>query len=452
MLYIAAAIIGFVKNLAFPYFNLWHSLFIVFPLLYLLGYFLAKSFKQRLIAGFIFGFCFVLGGFYWIYNAVYIVTNSVALSALAVVGKSIIIGSFYSLMFIFKDILKNKHHLIHVFLFAVVYTFITFLKTKIVPWYHLPVVFSENLEFIQFLRFTNIHVANFLLTLLFLLPLVIFFKRKLFYSVATVAVVIVVLFAMYKDGINYIKNSQKITEKDFVLKIVQPNVNQVEKVRGTNALQRYQETLRMALKDLPKTNNKTIVILPETALDGALNKNKYMLQDIQNRLESNQYLITGALRKDDLGNIYNSLFVVDKNGIYETYDKAHLVPFGEYVPIIGKSIISGYGFASGGGYKNINIKGLNILPLICFEVGFIGSANVYKNTDIIVNITNDAWYGKTTQPYHHLALSSIHAIIAKKPLVRVSNNGISALVDKHGFLVISTKLNQKSSVLINLSI
>ena len=87
---------------------------------------------------------------------------------------------------------------------------------------------------------------------------------------------------------------------------------------------------------------------------------------------------------------------------------------------------------------------LKILPIICYEIVF---DKIFKNInkkeiDILVNITNDSWFGTRSGPYQHFYITRIKALVANKPLIRVSNNGISAIISNDGKIIKSTKLNQ----------
>ena len=91
---------------------------------------------------------------------------------------------------------------------------------------------------------------------------------------------------------------------------------------------------------------------------------------------------------------------------------------------------------------------LKILPIICYEIVF---DKIFKNInkkeiDILVNITNDSWFGTKTGPYQHFYISRIKALVANKPLLRVSNNGISAIIDNDGKIIKSSKLNKISQL------
>ncbi|MGH6976371.1 MAG: apolipoprotein N-acyltransferase, partial [Stellaceae bacterium] len=140
---------------------------------------------------------------------------------------------------------------------------------------------------------------------------------------------------------------------------------------------------------------------------------------------------------------WNSLAAVDRNGrIVATYDKHHLVPFGEYVPLRGflpmNKITPGtVDFSAGPGPRTLDLPNLPpVSPLICYEAIFPEQA-VAPGTrpQWLLNITNDAWYGFTSGPFQHFAIARLRAVEQGLPLVRDGNNGISAVVDPLGRIV-----------------
>jgi apolipoprotein N-acyltransferase len=155
-------------------------------------------------------------------------------------------------------------------------------------------------------------------------------------------------------------------------------------------------------------------------------------------------LITGAPRTDPPPlpgrNIWNSLAVIDGSGtILATYDKFHLVPFGEYVPFRGilpiESVAGGtVDYSAGPGPRTLRLPGLPpVGPLICYEVIFPHA--VVDEADRpawLLNLTNDAWYGFTSGPFQHFAITRVRAVEEGLPMVRVANNGISGIIDAHG--------------------
>ncbi len=146
---------------------------------------------------------------------------------------------------------------------------------------------------------------------------------------------------------------------------------------------------------------------------------------------------------------YNSLVVLDPaGGIIARYDKAHLVPFGEYVPLgdlawawFGLRAFAaqeGYGYAAGPGPAVLDLgPGLGrILPLICYEAVFPQSLRTSpERADWILQVTNDAWFGTLTGPFQHLAQARLRAIEQGLPLIRVANTGVTAVIDARGRIV-----------------
>ena len=158
-------------------------------------------------------------------------------------------------------------------------------------------------------------------------------------------------------------------------------------------------------------------------------------------------VITGTLRSDPppapMAHYWNSLAAVDGNGrIVATYDKHHLVPFGEYVPLrgilpINKITPGTVDFSAGPGPRTLDLPNLPpVSPLICYEAIFPEQVvEPGRRPQWLLNITNDAWYGFTSGPFQHFAISRLRAVEQGLPLVRDGNNGISAVIDPLGRVV-----------------
>jgi apolipoprotein N-acyltransferase len=164
------------------------------------------------------------------------------------------------------------------------------------------------------------------------------------------------------------------------------------------------------------------------------------------------YVITGALRANPppgpVVQVWNSIEAVDHDGtIRARYDKAHLVPFGEYVPFrdllpIQKITPGAIDLSPGPGPQTIALPGLpGFAPLVCYEAIFPGAvAGPQARPGWILNVTNDAWYGRSSGPFQHFAIARTRAIEEGLPLVRVANNGISGVVDATGRVLARTGL------------
>ena len=166
-------------------------------------------------------------------------------------------------------------------------------------------------------------------------------------------------------------------------------------------------------------------------------------------------LMLGIRRVEDgEGAWYNSLAVLEPDGtVAATYDKHHLVPFGEYIPraglvarlgLPGLTTLTSGGFSAGDGPHLVAVAGLPpFLPLICYEAIFPGAlAAPEGRAEWLVQVTNDAWFGEAAGPYQHFAQARVRAIEQGLPLARAANTGISAMVDPFGRVVGSLPLNE----------
>ncbi|MGA8937033.1 MAG: apolipoprotein N-acyltransferase, partial [Pseudolabrys sp.] len=195
----------------------------------------------------------------------------------------------------------------------------------------------------------------------------------------------------------------------------------------------------------------THLIWPEAAFPFFLTREPDVLAQIAALLKPSTELITGAVRAPDNSNArspqaYNSVYVIDPDGsIRGIYDKAHLVPFGEYLPfqrllerlgLMQLTKVLG-GFLSGDRRRAMDIAGApKMLPLICYEAIFPGAAVPRgERPGWLVNVTNDGWFGISSGPYQHFQQARVLAIAEGLPLVRAANTGISAVIDPVGRIV-----------------
>ena len=141
------------------------------------------------------------------------------------------------------------------------------------------------------------------------------------------------------------------------------------------------------------------------------------------------------------GKYFNSVFLINRRGVAEgRYDKRHLVPFGEYVPLkpllffIKKLTAGGDDFSSGTGPALFPVAGAPAGASICYEAVFpvIIRESVLSGAQWLVNVTNDAWFGDTVAPHQHLAMARMRSVEFRRPMVRAANSGISALIDDRG--------------------
>ena len=236
---------------------------------------------------------------------------------------------------------------------------------------------------------------------------------------------------------------------DVRLRLVQPAIDQKLKWRPKLRLSHVKRQLDMssALPSGAAAQSPTHVIWAETAVPFNLASEPELLKALGAAVPAGGLLIAGAprltRREGAAARIWNSLHAVDERAaIVGTYDKFHLVPFGEYVPFRGlldvsKLVPGRMDFSPGPGPVTLRLPGLPpFSPLICYEAIFPGRVlNKEDRPAWLLNITNDAWFGMSSGPYQHFAAARFRAVEEGLPLVRVANTGISAVVDAHGRIV-----------------
>ena len=235
------------------------------------------------------------------------------------------------------------------------------------------------------------------------------------------------------------------------LRLVQPSIPQSLKWDPAAARDNFRRLLDLSAT--PARDRLSAILWPEAAIPFLLGRDELARRAIAAVVPKGGFLITGALRANPspapVAEIWNSIEALDDRGeIVAHYDKAHLVPFGEYVPFrnllpITKITAGTMDFSAGRGPQTIDLPGLPpFAPLVCYEAIFPGA--VVDETDRpawMLNVTNDAWYGRSSGPYQHFAIARTRAVEEGLPLVRVANNGISAVIDPLGRVLARTDLD-----------
>lgn len=234
------------------------------------------------------------------------------------------------------------------------------------------------------------------------------------------------------------------------LRIVQPNIAQELKWKEDAKIGNLRRLIDMSGAE--GWDRVTHVIWPETAVpyflsSDSANPDQLPLTRLLTQIAPpGGALITGAnrLATDQDGNFiyFNSLFALTQGGqVATSFDKFHLVPFGEYLPLRSllpkgvKAVAAGADFSAGPGARALALPGAPAAsPLICYEVIFPGAVMPRggERPQWLLNLTNDAWYGRTAGPHQHFAITIVRAVEEGVPLVRAANTGISGVIDAYG--------------------
>ncbi|WP_034490744.1 apolipoprotein N-acyltransferase [Afifella pfennigii] len=244
------------------------------------------------------------------------------------------------------------------------------------------------------------------------------------------------------------------------VRIVQPAIDQAEKWRPENKEAVFQSYLSLSAEAGGRPlDGEMLLIWPESAFPFALTEEPGALPAIAELLPQGASLITGAARAEDGPDgrfVFNSVYVIDDEGTIEgAYDKVHLVPFGEYLPMQGLLESLGLqqltrvrgGFTPGPRRRTLIAEGAPpFVPLICYEIIFPGAVLADDGTrpGFLVNVTNDSWFGTTPGPYQHLHQARVRAVEEGLPVLRAANTGISAVIDGYGRISARAPLGERA--------
>ena len=246
------------------------------------------------------------------------------------------------------------------------------------------------------------------------------------------------------------------------LVLVQGNIAQDVKWQESQRLpifQRYLALTELGARAVRQADDQTpiAVIWPETASPFLLDQDEQARRLVAAALPDNAVLMAGAIRAEwdangRLARVFNSLVGVGRDGtVLGVTDKVQLVPFGEYMPLGGllpiRMVTGGMDFSAGPALRNFSIAGLPPAgPLICYEVIFPGGVVGEQRPAWLLNITNDAWFGRSAGPFQHLAAARLRAVEEGLPMVRAAQTGISAVFDARGVLLVKMGLGETGTV------
>ena len=470
ILYLTPFVIGSLSVFSFQPFNITLLNFLILPILFYLTVYINKKSKSTFrkkpyrinlfIFGLLFGFGFYLSGISWIVNSLTFDENFKFLIPFAFIFIPLFLGLFTGFVTLIAGPFLN-YNFSSIFIFSVALAFSDFLRAKLFtgfPWNLWAYSVSWSVEMLQTLNLFGLFAFNLIVITLFLLPSIFFFNFNFIRKITVFLFTVFFILSLYVYGnheINNNKNFLKTIDKKINVKIISPNfeleygisMNQIEK--KLTKLIKYSE---------PSENKKTLFIWPEGVFSGYSFSEILIFKDlIKKNFSKKHYIIFGINKSDENTNeFYNSLLLINNEfDVIQQYNKQKLVPFGEFLPIktllekFGlKKITEGHGsFKKGNKKINIIIDELNILPLICYEViftKFIQEAS--SDTNLIVNISEDAWFGNTIGPNQHYSKSVFRAIENGTFLLRSANKGISAIIDNKGLVKKELSRNEAGNI------
>jgi apolipoprotein N-acyltransferase len=477
-----AALLGGLSVLAFAPIHAWPVLFLTFgPLVWLLDgchwlqHSLQKRLKSAALVGFWFGFGYFLAGLYWIAEAFLVEPwrhgwlIPFVMSAMPA-GMALFYAAAAALAMMLWVPGTGR-----VFAVAIAFGLAEFARGHVLtglPWNLIGYGLLGTLPLMQLAALFGVYALSFLALLLFTSPAAIFAPAGTRLGGGKGTAVLAAIFVLLL-GAGHVWGERRLVaaprESTGVrLRIVQADIDQADKWRSENSAEIFNDYL--ALTKTAGLDSIDVVIWPETAVPFLLADTPEALMAIGTSLPNGASLLVGSARLVEETNakgeaaatrVYNSLLVIDDHGrVAGSYDKIHLVPFGEYLPFqdflegLGFMQLTGVrgGFSEGTGSKLLSIPGAPpTRPLICYEIIFPDEiATKEARPGWLLNVTNDAWFGSSAGPYQHFHQAQVRAIEQGLPLTRAANTGISAVIDPYGRILAEIGLGEKGVIDVDL--
>ena len=443
-------ILGFLSSLLFPPFFILPIGFIIFPFLFYLlidKEFLNKNKSFHFVSGLSYGISMNFVILIWIKEPFFIdqaTRNFYFISYLLTFYCSI----YYGLSFLILSFIKNNFS--KLILIPILFVVIEILREHLgygFPWITFASIGSGNSYILNLIYYFGTYGLSYFTLVILFLPVVIilFYKKdikrillKIYLSVLLSIVLFCIIFIYFR-----LENENNLEKKLIDVSLAQLNFSLIDKINNNKSNIRHKQIM-----EIINQNNSDLLVFAENDYP-YLVSNLKEFDSITNGLNKNQSIVIGGIKKENF-KFYNTLFFIEKNEIQD-FEKIILVPFGEFLPFriflhfIDK-IVGNNDFSPGNKTRLIKTSNnLKMIPIICYEIIFFNNLlNKYNNnSDILINITNDSWFGDFSGPYQHFYLSRMRATEFNKTLIRVSSNGISAVINNKGKVIDYIPLNKK---------
>jgi apolipoprotein N-acyltransferase len=467
--YVWAAFSGFLMTAAFPKIDFsWCAWFALVPLLIAIR---DATPRQGFLLAMIAGTVHYIGLLYWLVYTMHTygylpIYQSVALLLVMAMYLSIFWGCFGWFT------VANIHSPSQLWLLPTIWTALEYIRTYLLtgfPWGFLGHSQYKQIWIIQIADLIGVYGITFLLVSINIAMFMCFASflkyrwkgkfirfRTVFISILASGLMITATFYYGQYRINAVNQSLKKAPK-VKIALIQGNIDQSikwDKSFQNFTIKRYNRLSHSSLSDKPQ-----LIVWPETATPFYFTYDKELTQKVMIGVKKNKaaFLIgsPSVTVKNGWVQYYNSAYLIDKSGTtIGKYDKVHLVPFGEYVPLkkylafAGKMVEQVGDFRSGKKGNILHWKDKKLGLQICYEILFpdLSRAMVVNGADLLINITNDAWFGTTSAAYQNFAMAVFRAVENKRTLARSANTGISGFVDPAGRILATTPLFEEKVV------
>ena len=468
---ILSIISGLMFVLAFPPFDFFpFAWFALVPLLIALW---EKNARTSFLIGILTGLFYFLGTIYWVFHSMYFYGYIAApLSALILLLLCLYLAVYTGIFSVLFSYISERSRLPAVMIVPFLWVTIDVMRTYApilgFPWSSLGYSQYKFLPLIQIADVTGIYGISFLVTavnsaifdVIFCWPKRMRKEPLLSWWPLTLSIIIIFITIAGTLFYGYNKLSENSNSRSLKVSIVQGNIPQDKKWEAAFQREVLDTYKRLSLS--VSANSPDLIVWPETAVPFIFGYDKILTEDIFSfQKQLGIHLLFGSMLAKDADRLSNSAVLLSPEGtILSTYDKIHLVPYGEYVPLrklfpFIEKITAGIGdFLPGEGPVVMQTPFAKIGNLICYEIIFPGLVRQFvdNGANVLVTITNDAWFGRTSAPYQHFYMAVFRAVENRVPVVRAANTGISGFIDSKGRIISKSDIFVENALTENIEI
>ena len=460
-------LLGMATSLSLPPFNYFLINFFSFTFFFIFLFKKLNSQKLKkyfFLYGWLFGFGYFLTNLYWISISLTFDKSFKFLIPIAIILIPAFLAIFYGLVSYLFMIFKTNQIIKSFLIFSLIFSILEFIRGSILtgfPWNLIAYSFVNQLEIISIISIIGTYGFNLFCISLFSCPALLILGKS---NKETFVFIffIICLSVSYLHGFQYKKkfNASNEIKQNYKIRAIGSSISLERFYSSNNPVSIIKELIKISN---PSLSEKTIFIWPEGILPDIsqeeLAEYKWLFE---NKFSKNHIITLGINNQTTINNsskYFNTFSIYDHElNLINSYNKIKLVPFGEFLPlenflsIIGlKSITNNYqSYSKGNKRKIIEIKrkdfSLKILPLICYEIIYSGEIFKENDFDLIINISEDGWFGKSIGPKQHFAHSIFRSIESGKYTIRSANNGISAVINPIGVIEKSLDLKENGYI------
>ncbi len=439
----------------------------VYPLIFcfsfaIFGICKTSNFKHLFCLSFSFAFGWFFLGLYWIANAFLVKSGFyLFLMPIAAALLPLFLSLIWCVAFIIAKFISSKVGEIHINI-MILLSIIEYLRGELLnfPWLMPGNFFASQEVLIQGFSSIGSYSMNVIFLFIIILPILIIKYKK--QSILPIFLLLIPTVFLFINSYNrYLNKPIPSYNETHLINVIQPNIKQEIKWKKILKSDHHQKLIELSKLKHNDSFLSVLNIWPETAFLGVYPRDKDVIKNLSQKFlnsKKNEFLFTGSISTHNNNYFNSALLLNSKEQVKNIYSKQILVPFGEFLPF--RKILPRFDFfenkidfASGIQNKSIAIKKFyKFVPLICYEILFSNLIfrSLDQETSLIINITNDGWFGNTIGPIQHFQFAKIRAVEFGIPVIRVANTGYSGLVSPYGEVLEKLNYNEDGILSFNL--